>query len=229
MSFGGPGQNAASGGSGFRAGRLFRPTVTVLLALHLVGFLAFVLTPEGAAGALLQVLGLVPAKVFARAHVWQLVTHSMLYPDPSQAFSLIWTALMLLFMGSRMEGEWGTARFAVFCIVCTAAAGVVRMLPAPGNAVLHGSLGFLCALLGAYAWMFRHQRAWVLFTSVRMPHFVIGLLVILALMNIRSPENMLWLSGAVFGFLYARIALQLQRRAPQTRTPEPDRFSRIDV
>ena len=53
VSFGGPGQNPSYGGSTFQAGKLFRPTVTALLVLHLAGFLAFVLTPQGAAGRLL--------------------------------------------------------------------------------------------------------------------------------------------------------------------------------
>lgn len=213
----------------YRGWKLFTPGVTALIVLHTVGFLILVLPEKEAAEDILLFLSLDYASVFARLHLWQLVTHSFLYPSMCAVWGLIWMGLLLLFFGSGLEREWGTKRFIAFYVVMAVASGLVRMLPDIGSNLVLGSLGVFCAVLAAFGFVFRHERLWLVFVNARVPNVVIGMLVIIALLNIKPIENLLWLSGAAFGLLYPRLFLALGRRRPRAVPQESDRFSQIDV
>ena len=122
----------------------------------------------------------------------------------------------------------------VFCAVTAAASGMVRTLPELGSgAVIVGNLGLLCALLAAFGHLCRGEKVRLLLAPapIRVPHLVIGVLVILLLLNLRPAANVLWLSGAAFGLLYADLAtragqLRLGRLEPR---PDTDRFGDIDL
>ena len=217
----------------FRGWKLFTPAVTVLLILHTLGYLICVMSPKDAATRIVFFLGLVPAKVFFRLHLWQLVTHPMVYPSVCWVGTLICTLLVLLFFGSGLEREWGTKRFVIYYLIMSAAAGLVRMLPeafAKGSPVVLGSLGIICAVLATFGVVFRHERIWVLFLNIRVPRFVIGVLVILFLLNVKPVWNILWFSGAGFGVFYPWIITRFERSGigPRPKAPQGGRFSEID-
>ncbi|MGD2175733.1 MAG: rhomboid family intramembrane serine protease [Candidatus Brocadiaceae bacterium] len=213
-----------------RRRKFFTPAVTVLALLNLAGFLVPLLLPARATAGLVRTFALTPGKAFLHLHLWQLTTHTMLYPSPCAAWSLVCTLVFLVMLGSRLEAEWGTARFLIFWLVIGALSGVVRMLPHLGSGVpLIGSLGVVGGLLAAVAVVFRHEDVHLIFGRVRMPHFIIGLLVILLLLNCAPLANVLWFSGAAFGFVYARCVTGLGgRRVEQVAAPG-NRFSDIDV
>jgi membrane associated rhomboid family serine protease len=208
--------------------RLFTPAVTVLLVLHLAGFLSLALLPERAAARVLSTFGLRLGAVFGGLAVWQMVTHSFLHFGGCSVWGLIWTGLLLVFLGSRLEKEWGTARFACFYVVMAAGTGTLRALPElRAGIVLIGALGFLCGLLAAFGVTFRSERVWVFLTTVPVPHFVIGALVVLFLVNLSHPANVLWLTGAPLGLVYARAAFRWEWRRRPVRA-DSNRFAEID-
>jgi membrane associated rhomboid family serine protease len=137
--------------------------------------------------------------------------------------------LFLLFLGSRLERSWGTARFACFCGVVVAAAGCARALAELGSGTpVFGSLGLIAGVLPAYALTFRGERIWALWTTIPVAYFAIGLLVVLLLLNLQQPANALWLVGAPVGWAYTRAAYRWEAR----QTPPPaasDRFAGIDL
>lgn len=210
----------------FRGWKLFTPAVTVLVALHIIAYLLLALPPPDFTLKIKTVLGLAPDKVFARLHLWQLLTHSFL----SGAWSMVWMCVLLIFCGSGLERTWGWLRFVIFYALTSAAAGLVRMLPEIGGPmIVVGNLGAFCAVLAAFGTVFRHERVWLLFVNPRVPYVVIGMLVILLLLNIQPPENILWLSGAAFGVLYPRIPTAFQGKRAAPAPPESNRFSQIDL
>jgi membrane associated rhomboid family serine protease len=216
-------------GLGGRAGRLFTPTVTVLLVLSLAGFLGPLLLPAPAAMGLLRTFGLSLGAAVGGLRVWQFGTHALLHAGCGAAWSFVMTALFLLFFGSRLERSWGTMRFACFCGAAIAAAGIVRALAEVGSGtVVFGSLGLISGMLAAYGVTFRGERIWAFRTTISVVHFVIGLLVILLLLNLSPLANALWLAGAPVGWAYTRAAYRWEAR----RTPKPaatDRFAGIDL
>jgi len=212
------------------AGRLFTPAVAALITVHIAGFAIPVLSSDRTRQSLVSALGLVPAAVFARLRLWQLVTHSALYPAPCWAWCLVCTLSVLLFLGSRLEREWGTWRFALFYIAMATAAGLTRAIPEFGGPrVVVGSLGVVCAVLAAFGLAFRSERVWVFFSVVPAPHFVIGALVVVLLLNLKPVENVLWLSGAAFGLLYVAAVSRRDARRARLRPVTTDRFARIDL
>jgi len=215
---------------GYQGGKLFTPAVVALCGLHIAGFVIPVLATSSFGAEFVALFGLEPGAVFGRLRIWQLVTHSMLYPTMCLAWTLAGTLVLLLFFGSRIEREWGTKRFGLFYVAMAAAAGLVRAIPEfGGSQMIVGSLGVVCALLGAYGVLFRGERASLLVSSVRVPHLVLGLLAILLLLNIQPPANALWLSGALFGLIYTRAWLKWERRRVRPHPADSDRFSQIDL
>ncbi len=215
---------------GYRGGRLFTPAVLVLCILHIAGFVAPVVAPQETRIWLVQALGLLPDAGLARLHLWQLVTHTFLYPTACFAWLLVGALTVFVFFASRLEREWGTRRFAVFYVAMAAAAGLVRAIPEfGGSAVLVGSLGVICAVLAAYGVAFRGERVWLWVSSVPAQHFVLGLLVVLLLLNLQPVANVLWLSGAAFGLAYTRAWFRWERRHVRRPGAGADRFSQIDL
>ena len=213
----------------FRVGRLFTPAVLVLIVLHTTGFLVPVLLP-GMADWVVRTFGLSLSGALGSLYLWQFVTHTMVYPAACLAGSLVAALLFLLFLGSRFEREWGTARFLVFYAVMAASTGVVRALAVgAGSGIVLGSLGAVCGLLGAYAGLFRGETVWLFFALLRVEYLVWGLLVILLLLNLRPIENLLCLTGAGFGYAYARLAIRWEARRTRRAAPKRDRFSQIDL
>jgi membrane associated rhomboid family serine protease len=212
-----------------RLGRLFKAGVLALIGLHIGGFLVPVLLP-GIADGVVRTFGLSLSSALGTLSLWQFVTHTMVYPAMCQAGSLVGTLLFLLFLGSRFEREWGTARLLVFYVAMALCTGLIRAFAvASGGGIVLGSLGVVCGLLGAYAVLFRGETVGLFFAVIRVEYLVLGLLAILLLLNLRPLDNLLCLTGAVFGYAYARIALRWEARRAPHAAPKGDRFSQIDL
>lgn len=217
---------------GYRGGKLFTPAVVALCGLHVAGFVVPILSPPGARMWLVETFGLVPDAVFARLHLWHLLTYSCVYPTSCFAWSLVWTLAVFVFFGSRLEREWGTKRLLLFYAVMAAGAGLTRALPEFGGAaIIVGSLGVVSAVLAAFGLAFRGEKVWFWFTAVSVPHFVIALLLVMLLLNLSPIENVLWLSGAAYGVLYTAALFRWDARRVRVRrrAAPSDRFSQIDL
>jgi membrane associated rhomboid family serine protease len=210
-------------------GRLFTPAVAALIGLSVAGFLVLALFP-GLAGPAVRTFGLSLSGALGGLRLWQFVTHTMICPTATNAGPLVGTLLFLFFFGGRIEREWGTARFVAFYAAMAACTGLVSALAVAGTGgVVLGGLGVACGLLGAYAVLFRGEAVWLFFARVRVEYLVLGFLAILLLLNLRPPENALPLTGAGFGYAYARLALLWEARRKPRPAARGERFSRIDL
>lgn len=106
-------------------------------------------------------LALVPAAVFQRLRVWQLVTYALVH-DPANVVGLIFTVLGLWFLGAPLEREVGTRRVFVILGVSTLAGGLAATLAGLVTTALYMSVTLspaaaTTALLSA--WCRRHADA----------------------------------------------------------------------
>jgi len=109
---------------------------------------------------------------------------------------------------------------------------MLRLLPEMGSgAVLVGSVGLLCALLAAFGHASRGQKIWLLLAPgpIGVPYLVIGALVVILLFNLKPVANILYLSGAAFGLLYAELAGRTWRPLARRRRASSNRFGEIEI
>ncbi len=218
----------------FRGWKLFTPAVIVLLILHTLGYVVLAVTwgPECAPSELcsniMRAIGLTPIPLITHLGVWQIVTYDLLHPG---LIHLIYMLLLFLFFGSGLEREWGTKRFVIFYLVAVVVLGLIRMLPnVSSGGPLVGGLGSWCAILTAFGLVFRHERIWLLFVTVRVPYFVMGILFITILVCLRPAWNLLWCLGIPLGYYYPKFFWRRERRGRHRPVPEADnRFAELDV
>ena len=213
-------------------GRLLTRGVVIVGCLHIAGLAVPCLLAEDSAISLVEAMGLSSGGLFEGWRLWQPFTYAPLHPVPCMAWLLVTFLFVLLFCGSRLERVWGTRRFLVFCAITSAASGMVRLLPEmDSGAVVVGSLGLLCALLAAFGHVCRGEKIWLLLAPgpIGVPYFVIGALVVILLLNLTPVANILWLSGAAFGLLYAELAGRTWRPLARRRRASSDRFGEIDL
>lgn len=211
---------------GLQPGRLLTTAVRVLIVVHIVGYLVVVLPSD--AGRVVVLLGLSSQGFIGSLRLWQVVTYPFL---DGCAWGLISSLFVLLFFASGLEREWGAKRFLIFYLIMSVVTGLLRLIPELGTgSVLVGDLGVNCAILGAFAIVFRHRKVWLMFGgSVKAAHFVFALLFIMVLINIKSGWNLLWFLGTFLGIGYFKFMLRAENRSPQATKQEDARFSNLDI
>lgn len=152
--------------------------------------------PDSEAQALAYALGFIPARVFG---LTQLPAELALIPAWLTVFSamflhggwlhLLGNLLYLWIFSDNVEARMGSARFALFFLLCGIAAAAAQALPTPYSTVpMIGASGALAGVLGAYLVWFPRAHVLVLiplgfFTQVlRLPAaLVLGLWFVLQL------------------------------------------------
>ena len=215
-------------------GRLLTRGVAIVGCIHIAGLAIPLLLPGPSSMRFVVAMGLSSGGLFGGWRLWQPLTYATVYPSPCVAWNLVVFLFVLLFFGSRLERAWGTGRFLVFCALTSVASGMVRLLPEmDSRAVLVGSTGLLCALLAAFGHVCRGEKIWLLLAPgpIGVPYFVIGALVVVLLFNLKPVGDVLWLSGAAFGLLYAELCMRSWRPRPRRRGPRSssERFGEIDL
>lgn len=205
--------------------RLFTPGVTAVLVLSVIGYLLFVLAPGFAGGA----FGLSAGGVL-HGKIWQLLTYPFVYDNP---MNLVFSGLMVLFVGSIVEREWGTASFLGLWLAVSLGCGILWALAGlltGSNAVGTGAAACSYGLIAAMGLIYRGRRLLVFFASVEAQHLAIGLIVIGVLMNLTSPMMLVWTAGAPIAWLYARA--RTRHGASRSTRPAPQgtkgRFIELD-
>ena len=158
-----------------------------------------------------QHLGLVPHGFLKQLKLWQIVTYSLLHGD---LFHILFNMLMLVFLGSELEGIWGTRRFLRYYLVSLVTGGLfylfLSVLVWRGadtmQTPLVGASAGLYGLLGAYGILFSERSLlFMMLFPLRAKHFVILLGSIELFSTVFSPRG--GLSGvAHLGGLVAGIA-----------------------
>ena len=193
-------------------GRLFTPCVTVLFVCLIIMYSVCVLSPSGRDWVMSN-LGLTLTSALGDLRLWQFVTHAIIQIG---LCGLLFNLGCLIFLASAIERDWGWRGFLIFYLLMSALTGLILALgaAATGQNVLVADIqGFLCAVFGAYARVYRGQILWIFFAKVRAEALMAALLFINALIWLNLPVLLFWLAGAPLGYAYAR----LRERSPARR------------
>jgi membrane associated rhomboid family serine protease len=180
--------------------KLFTPGVTGILILSVAGFLIVTFAPSSFAT---RILGLRAGGVF-RGMVWQFLTYPFLYDSP---MNLVFSGLMILFVGSTIEREWRTASFLWLWLVVSLSCGLLWVLvnlvigrDVPGMGAAACSYGFLATM----GMLYRGRRFFMFFATVEAQYLVLGLIVIGIILSITNPMMLIWIAGAPVAYLYVK-------------------------
>jgi len=193
--------------------KLFTPGVTALIVLMIAGMLLSTFAPGFTSGFLA-----LTAQNVIRGRIWQLVTYPFVSGSP---MNLVFSGLMVLFVGSTIEREWRTTSFLLLWLVISVGCGllwVIVNLLTGNNFVGMGASACTYGLLATIGLLFRGRRFFMFFATVESRHLVLILIAIGILMNIRSPINLVWISGALVAYVYIKLQW---RMAPQSHGSVP--------
>jgi membrane associated rhomboid family serine protease len=162
-----------------------------------------------AAVALLAWTALIPPYVL-HGRVWQLVTYSFVHQGIlNTAFEL----LSLWFLGSFLENDRGSrwlAELYFVSVVGGALAALALYAFMPGQVALAGCFGGIFGLLIAFGVLYGEQQ-FMMFPLPMMikAKYLVAVYMLIALAMLFSQERVFafsQLGGALFGFLYIRMA-----------------------
>lgn len=179
--------------------KLFTPGVTGILVLSIVGFLIGVLAPDLAA----RILALSPDGI-RRGMVWQLVTYPFVNGSP---MNLVFSGMMILFVGSSIEREWRTSSFLMLWLVVSVACGLLWIavgFAAGSNMIGMGSTACSYGFIATMGLLHRGQHFFVFFATVEAQHLALILIVIGVILSITQPINLIWITGALVAYLYVK-------------------------
>lgn len=200
----------SSGVLGFPEFRGFTRSLVLwnLAAFFLLLILGAVSKPT--AGVLTAFLALLPADVL-HGWIWQLVTYSVIHAGIlGTAFEL----LSLWFLGSFLEANHGPrwlAEIFFFSILGAGIAAVALYLAMPsGEVVLYGCYGGIFGLLIAFGVLYADME----FMMFPLPmtikaKYLVAVYMLIALAMLFSSQRVFafsQLGGALFGFLYIKLA-----------------------
>ncbi len=195
--------------------KLFTPGVTACLVLSIAGFLIYALAP-GFASSLLGV----SASGIRRGMVWQVVTYPFVNNSP---MNLVFSGMVILFVGSAIEREWRTASFVALWLVVSIACGllwVVVSLVLGASAIGMGATACCYGFISTMGLLHRGQRFFVFFATVEAQHLALILIVIGIIMNIMTPITLVWIAGALVAYLYVKAHWSHARKGAVRSTPQ---------
>ena len=207
--------------------KLFKPGVITILVLLIAGILLSTFAPSFTTGFLA-----VSARNVLHGRIWQLVTYPFVSGSP---INLIFSGLMVLFVGSTIEREWKTASFlllwAVISVVCGLLWVIVNLVTG-NNFIGMGASACTYGLIATMGLLFRGRRFFMFFATVDSRYLVLILIAIGILMNIATPINLVWISGALVAYGYIKLrwsmASKSGRDAPSVERKRAKGFVDVD-
>ena len=200
--------------SDFGSGMPFRSVVKILIAINVA---VFVIIHIFGNIPWFIIFGLVPALVFSRLMVWQIITYLFVHFG---LWHLVLNMLMLWMFGSVIENTWGSKRFLFYYLFTGIGAGVCTIIFGFNSGVpVVGASGAIFGLLVAYAMMFPDNVILLFFIfPMKMKYAAMVLAGINLLGAMSNPGGgiayIAHLGGGLFGYLYLKnekIRLMLSR------------------
>jgi membrane associated rhomboid family serine protease len=204
------------GGSYSRYNDVFPPAIKwLLIANAALFFLPRILSLD-----LIQLhyyFGLVPAMVWGKLFLWQLVSYMFLHGG-------LWHILMNMFIlwmfGAELERTWGTREFARFYFTAGIGAGIVNVAfaalrPSTAYVPIIGASGAIYGVLVAYAMLFPERYVYVYFLIPVKVKYLVIFLVALEFFSTYQADGIAHfahLGGALVGFLYLRYQWRWRMR-----------------
>jgi membrane associated rhomboid family serine protease len=195
-------------GSSFgRYSGMFPPAIKWLLLINAAMF--FLPGVLGISSPVIHWLGLVPAAVWGKGYVWQLVTYMFLHGN-------IWHILINMFIlwmfGAELERTWGTREFTKFYFVAGIGAGLINVVfatlrPSTAFIPIIGASGAIYGLLVAYAMLFPDRYVYLYFLIPVKVKYLVIFLVAVEFFSTYQPDGVAHfahLGGALVGFLYLK-------------------------
>lgn len=193
MRFGAPG-----GGYGRGPGPAVRTIVIICVAV----FLLAQVMPE-----LIVRFGLIPAFVWRRGYVWELVTYIFVH---FQLWHLVLNLFIFWMFGSDLESRWGSKYFVKYFLITGIGAGALSAVADPASHVpIVGASGSIYGLLLAQAVLYPNRTVlFMFFLPMAMKHFVWFLIAMefMAQLSGSSPgiAHLAHLGGIGVGYLYLK-------------------------
>jgi membrane associated rhomboid family serine protease len=162
--------------------------------------------------------------------VWQLVTYSVVNPNPMQ---LIFNGLAVLFLGSMIERQWRTRSYVLLWLVVSVICGLAwilldGLLGSSSTAV--GANGCIYGMLGTFSILFRRRRFFMLFATLETKYLIFILLAIGILMSLSQPMMLIWILGAPIGYGYTKLMWKIssERASTTSENTQTSRFADLD-
>jgi membrane associated rhomboid family serine protease len=205
------------------------PAVRAIIIANVVVFLLALVAPK----AVVDGLGLSPARVFHLGYVWQVVTYLFVHSTQS-LLHIIFNMLAVWMFGVDLERRWGTRAFTTYYFVTGIGAGLCvllfALLPfdatrALAQGVTIGASGSVYGLLLAWAILFPDRQ--VLFVIFPLPArvfvFIVGAIAFFSALSAGGSgvSNLAHLGGLLVGWIYLRgpkgLQLELKYRLTKWR------------
>ena len=208
MPIGGRFNSGFGGGGSLRFGLgggtppIVRQLVIANVAIFFLGWL-----PAVDSRALSEFFGFVPAIVFSKVHLWQLLTYTFLHGG---FFHILFNMLLLWVFGSPIAARWGTRDFLIYYAVCGVGGALVNwaFTPTSYDPIIGASAAVL-GLVVAYAMMYPEQKLLLYGLIPIKAKYLVWLFVgfdLVSLLLTRSDgiAHYAHLGGMLTGFLFLR-------------------------
>lgn len=153
------------------------------------------------------IFGLVPADVWGRLYLWQLVTYIFLHAGLGHIF---WNMFSLWMFGCQLERVWGSREFLRFFLITGIGAGLFSAVMDPASPIpIVGASGACYGVLMAFGMLFPNRYVYLWFLlPVKVKYFVAVLGGITFLNALNSPGSTIahvaHLGGMLVAFLYLK-------------------------
>ena len=179
----------------------------LLITMGVLFLLSSIMKASGGVG-LVTHLGLSPAMFFS-GHIYEIVTYPLI---AGGIFDILFNGLLLWFIGSELESQWGTVRYCSFLVSSTLGAGLIYLLVGTVflsdsglyGYPLYGMHGAGAALCLAYAVLYPDRIfTFMLIFPMRAKYFCMILVGMLLFNGFFTPGKVLaWghLGAMAFGY-----------------------------
>jgi membrane associated rhomboid family serine protease len=178
-------------------------------------------------GHLLEFFGLVPRSFIFEGKIWQLFTYSFLHAD---IMHLMLNLMMLAFIASDLELQWGRRAFLIYYFFCATAAGLLYLLlqlfvwkGAGIETPMVGASGAIYGCLMAYGILFGERTLlFMMLFPMKAKHFIWVLAAVEFLSTIFSGRGGLASAAHIGGMIAGLAYLWIQTRMIIARRRESE-------
>jgi membrane associated rhomboid family serine protease len=186
--------------------RIFTPAVTFIMILSAAGFLLVLFARDFA----INFFALVPQS-FIHGRLWQILT----YPFVTTPCGLVFSGLIILFIGSSIEREWKTGSFVLLWLIVSIVCGLIWVLV---NLLIGKNIAGMGAAACSYGFiatmglLYRGRRLFIFFATIEAQYLALILIAVSIIINITNPMNLVWILGAPVAYLYIKMRWKMASR-----------------
>ena len=165
--------------------------------------------------------------------IWTLFTYT--FVGGCCIFPFVFNLVVFFLLGSYIESQWKSLPFLLFIIIISVLSGIVWIMLTPifrsSEAPEFGTPCIGYAMMVVYGLMRRDKLVMIPGGAMNLLHFMLGLLVISALLTITIPLYLITFCGALWGYLYMVVLKKISiKRANATFSAPQGRGNRfVDI